>query len=173
MIKQFAQITSLVFFLLFTPKTYAQNSMAEAQAIFIYNFTRLIEWPPDYKTGDFVIGVYNSSEVFTQLTNYMNGKRVGGQNIKILKFNYITDISKCHILFVSLNKTKDMTTLLGIVGTNKTLLITEKRGALNEGSAINFVIIDDKLKFELKVSNAAKSGLKVHSNLEAMAVPAQ
>jgi hypothetical protein len=62
---------------------------------------------------------------------------------------------------------------MGIVGTNKTLVITEKKGALNEGSAINFVIVDNKLKFELKVSNATKNGLKVSSNLETMAIVSQ
>jgi len=172
MIKQITRIlTSFVLIIFLFPKLYAQNSIAEAQAIFIYNFTRLIEWPSDYKTGDFVIGVYNSGEVFTQISNYMNGKRVGSQPIKIVKFNYITEITKCHILFVSLNKTKDLPTLMGIAG--KALVITEKKGALNEGATINFVIVEDKLKFELKVSNATKNGLKVHSNLETMAITTQ
>jgi hypothetical protein len=167
------KILLIISFVFFYSKTFAQTSVAEAQAIFMYNFTRLIEWPADCKSGDFVIGVYGSPDVYVQLNNYMTGKKVGSQPIKVFKFTYITDITKCHILFVSLNKTKDMSTLMGIVGNNKTLLITEKRGALSEGAAINFVVIDDKLKFELKVSNAAKSGLKVHSNLEAMAVSTQ
>jgi hypothetical protein len=40
-------------------KLTAQTSISQAQAVFIYNFTRLIEWPTEYKTGEFVIGVYN------------------------------------------------------------------------------------------------------------------
>jgi hypothetical protein len=157
-------------FVFFFFRTYAQTAVAEAQAIFIYNFTRLIEWPADCKAGDFVIGVYGSAVVFSQLNNFMTGKRVGSQSIKVYKYTYITDITKCHILFVSLNKSKEMATIMGIVGANKTLVITEKRGCLSEGAAINFVIVDDKLKFELKISNASKNGLKVHSNLEAMAI---
>jgi hypothetical protein len=168
--KKLPLILFIISFVSFSLKTQAQTSVAEAQAIFMYNFTRLIEWPADCKSGDFVIGVYGSQDVFAQLNNYMSSKKVGNQNIKVFKFNYITDITKCHILFVSLNKSKEMATIMGIVGTNKTLVITEKRGCLNEGSAINFVIVDDKLKFELRVSNATKYGLKVHSNLEAMAI---
>src|ERR1035437_3890901 len=168
--KKNSSILLIIFFLFFFFKTYAQTSVAEAQAIFMYNVTRLIEWPADCKAGDFVIGVYGSGDVFFQLNNYMSGKKVGSQPIKVYKFTYITDITKCHILFVSLNKSKELLTIMGIVGANKTLVITEKRGCLNEGAAINFLIVDDKLKFELKVSNASKSGLKVHSNLEAMAI---
>jgi hypothetical protein len=163
-------ILSIFFIVLFFPKIYSQTSIAEAQAIFIYNFTRLIEWPPDAKTGDFVIGVYGSTELFNQLKTYTNGKVVGSQPIKVLKFNYMTDITKCHILFVTFSKTKDMPTVMGVISSNRTLVITEKKGGINEGSAINFVIVEDKLKFEVKVSNAAKNGLKVHSNLENMAV---
>jgi len=147
----------------------AQTSISQAQAVFIYNFTRLIEWPSDYKTGDFVIGVYNSNEVYTEMKNFTSGKMVGTQPIAIAKFSVAQSISRCHILFVPFGKTKELPTILGILGGTKTLIITEKKGALEEGSSINFVIVEDKLKFELKAGNATKLGLKIHSNLESMA----
>jgi hypothetical protein len=169
--KQPRRILFLIFFSVvsFFPKMFSQTSITDAQAIFIYNFTRLIEWPAEVKTGDFIIGIYGSGDLFDQLKTYTNGKVVGTQPIKVVKFNYVTEITKCHILFVTFSKTKDMPTIAGVVSSNKTLIIAEKKGALNEGAAINFVIVEDKLKFEVKVSNATKNGLKVHSNLENMA----
>jgi hypothetical protein len=148
----------------------AQTSIAQAQAVFIYNFTRLIEWPSDYKTGDFVIGVYNSGELYSEIKNFTTGKMVGSQPISVVKYSTSQAITKCHILFVPFGKTKELSTILGILGGAKTLIITEKKGALEEGSAINFVIVEDKLKFELKASNGSKLGLKIHSNLENMAI---
>jgi hypothetical protein len=50
------------------------------------------------------------------------------------------------------------------------LIISEKSGALNEGAAINFIIQEDKLKFELKGENASKYGIKVSSKLQEMAM---
>jgi hypothetical protein len=95
---------------------------------------------------------------------------VGNQPITVVKYSTAQAITKCHILFVPFGKTKELSTILGVLGGAKTLIITEKRGALEEGAAINFVIVEDKLKFELKAGNASKLGLKIHSNLENMAI---
>ena len=148
----------------------AQTSVAQAQAVFIYNFTRLIEWPSDYKSGDFIIGIYGSNETFNEIKNFTSGKSVGSQNISVVKFSTAQTISKCHILFVPYGKTKELAAILSSLAGAKTLIITEKKGAIEEGATINFVIVEDKLKFELKVSNASKLGLKISSNLENMAI---
>lgn len=149
---------------------WSQSSVPAAQSIFMYNFTRLIEWPDDYKTGDFVIGVYGSGEVFTELKNYTTSKMVGAQPIKVVKFASLDEITKCHILFVAYGKTKDIPSVLTKLNGAKTLLVSENRGGIEKGAAICFMLIEDKLKFELKASNATSLGLKIHSNLENMAV---
>jgi hypothetical protein len=160
----------LLFIGLQIQKSDAQTSIAQAQAVFIYNFTRLIEWPEDYKAGDFIIGVYGPNDIFSEIKNFTTGKMVGSQPISVVKYSDAASIKKSHILFVAFGKTKEMSSVIGALGGTKTLIITEKKGALDEGSAINFVIVDDRLKFELKMNNATKLGLKVHSNLENMAI---
>jgi hypothetical protein len=161
----------IFFFFLFVVscKLFSQSTIPAAQSVFLYNFTRLIEWPADYKTGDFNIGVYGSTEVFTELKNYTASKSVASQPIKVFKFNTVAEITKCHILFVAYAKTKDLPEITAKLN-NGTLIVGENRTSLEKGAAVNFVILDDKLKFEIKVSNASKGGLKIHSNLENMAV---
>jgi hypothetical protein len=161
-------IVVLLFFLGIN-NLFSQSSIPAAQSVFIYNFTRLIEWPADYKTGDFTIGVIGSAEVFNELKNYVSSKMVGSQPIKVVKYNSAAEISKCHILFVSYGKTKDLPDITAKLGKGSTLLVTENKSAIEKGAAVNFLIIEDKLKFELKTSNATSVGLKVHSNLENMA----
>jgi len=151
-------------------KTFSQASVAQAQAIFVYNFTRLIEWPADYKTGDFIIGIYGASELSNEIKPYTSSKMVGSQPIKVIKINTIDELSKCHILFIGFSKTKELPAITAKVGNNSTLLITEKKGGIDGGATINFTLVEDKLKFELKASNATKVGLKIHSNLENMAI---
>lgn len=159
----------LLLFLFAFGKAHAQSSIPAAQSVFIYNFTRLIEWPADYKSGDFTIGVIGSGEVFNELKNYTASKMVGVQPIKVVRFNATAEISKCHILFVGYGKTKELAEMLSKLGGGSTLIVSENKAAIDKGSAINFVIIEDKLKFELKTSNASSVGLKIHSNLENMA----
>lgn len=168
--KRIIVIASICFYCqLFSTKIHAQASIAQAQAVFMYNFTRLIEWPSDYKSGDFVIGIYNANEMYSELKSFTQGKSVGSQSISVVKFASAQTIGKCHILFVPFSKTKELPVIVNTLAGSKTLIITEKKGSLEEGATINFVIVEDKLKFELKVSNATKLGLKVSQNLENMA----
>jgi hypothetical protein len=168
--KKLKSFILVLFFIFINGKSFSQTSVAQAQAIFIYNFTRLIEWPGEFKTGDFVIGIYGSSELFNEVKPYTTSKMVGNQAIKVVKFTSVEEISKCHIIFVGFGKTKELAAILAKLGNNSTLIITEKNGGLENGAAINFTLVEDKLKFELKAGNASKYGLKIHSNLENMAI---
>ena len=148
----------------------AQIGIPKAQAMFIFNFSRLIEWPATYKTGPFIIGILGTSTVADELELYTKGKKVGAQDIQVIRYKTVQEINACHILFVPFSRSKQLTELAATLQGKSTLVITEKNGALNEGSAINFIVLEDKLKFELKAENASKRGIKVSSKLEEMAL---
>lgn len=149
-----------------------QNTIPKAQTLFIYNFSRLIEWPASYRSGPFIIGVIGDSDVIRELESYTNGKKVGTQDIEVRQFNSTSEITTCHILFVPFSRTREIPSINRILTGKSTLLITEKNGALDEGSAINFVIVQEKMKFEVKPENANKYGIKFSSKLTEMATQA-
>ncbi|NJK98315.1 MAG: YfiR family protein [Bacteroidales bacterium] len=148
----------------------AQTGIAKAQAMFIYNFSRLIEWPENYKTGTFVIGVIGSPELAAELTSYTTGKKVGLQDIVIKQYKDHFEIDRCQILFISFAKSKSLSDAAAFLQNKSTLLISEKTGSIEAGSAINFSIVGDKLKFEISPANANKYGIKMSSKLNEMAV---
>jgi len=156
--------------LFFVSVAYMQTTIPKAQTLFIYNFSRLIEWPANYRTGPFIIGILGTSEIAGELETYTKGKKVGSQDISVIRYKSPQEIATCHILFVPFVKTKQVAEILGILNGKSTLIITEKSGALDEGSAINFVIIQDKMKFELKSENASKYGIRFSSKLQEMAM---
>ncbi|MBP1668288.1 MAG: YfiR family protein [Bacteroidetes bacterium] len=152
--------------------SYSQMGIPKAQAMFIFNFCRLIEWPASYRTGTFKIAVLGTSAVADELEVYTQGKKIGSQEIQIIRFKSPEEINSCHILFVPFARSKQLTEISSACNSagKSILIITEKNGALNEGSAINFIIQEDKLKFELKGENASKYGIKVSSKLQEMAM---
>jgi hypothetical protein len=147
---------------------YNQTTIPRAQSLFIYNFSRMIEWPANYRTGDFIIGILGTTEVAGELESYTKGKKVGSQNIQVIKYKTPAEIQQCHILFVPFVRTKQLAEVVAIVANKSTLIVTEKSGALNEGSAINFIILDDRMKFEVKQENASKYGIKFSAKLQEM-----
>ncbi|MBN2166587.1 MAG: YfiR family protein [Marinilabiliaceae bacterium] len=159
---------TLLLFCMGVSKISAQE--AKFKATFTLNFIRYIGWPEETKQGDFVIGVLKAKEIADFMTSQSAGKKFGFQDVVIKEFKNTDEITKCQVLFVSsyANFGRNADEILQKVG-NNTLVITETEGATEKGAAINFVIRDSKLKFEIKKTNAAKAGLQVSSKLEGMA----
>jgi hypothetical protein len=145
------------------------SQVSDAQAIFIYNFSRLVKWPANATQGNFVIGVLSSNETYNSLTSYTSSKKVGTQKIIIKQFNKPEDITNCNILFVGSSKSSKMDQINEILKGTNTLIIGEHRGITESGAAINFVIVGDRLKFELNKSNIDKYNLIISKSLQDMA----
>jgi len=146
------------------------NTNAKMKAMFVYNFTKYIEWPQDYKAGNFVIGVLGDSPLLNELNRMAATKKVVNQTIEVKQYNSIDDIQKCHMLFVSKEQTGKIVQAKTKVTTFSTLIITEVEGLAKKGSGINFVIRDNKQRFELNKRTIEKHKLKVSSNLLALAI---
>ena len=145
------------------------DTNSKMKAIFIMNFTKLIEWPQAYRQDDFVVGVIGDSPLYTELTKMAKTKKVANQKLEIQKFNSPKDIGKCHILYLSSNKSEDISSVLKKVKSNSTLIITERQGYVEKGAGINFVVKNNRQKFELNKKNVERYKLKISSNLEALA----
>jgi len=148
--------------------TYSQEE--EYISLFIYNFTRYFEWPENRRTGDFVIEIMGHESVAKKLTEITSNRTIGNQRIVVRFINSPDDMGNPHIIMVGHWHSRHMQRVLSKIGSVPTLVISDKEGMTKEGSAINFVIRDGSIKFELKKLNATKYGLKVHSRLDNMAI---
>ena len=144
---------------------------AHCKAIYLYNFTKYIEWPGDYKSGNFVIGVYGTyPTLLSELNRMASTKTAGSQKFEIRSVASVEAASKYHILFISKENLGQFTDIATRLKGKGTLLVTEKDGMTKKGSAINFVLVDNKIKFQLNKPNAEKHSLKVSRELESLAV---
>jgi hypothetical protein len=150
------------------------DTNARLKSVFIYNFTRYIDWPADYKSGDFVISMYGTNAaMLTELNNMAKTKTVGTQKIVIKNTTSLDGIGKCNILYVTTDVTTPISEIIAKIKGKATLLVTEQPGLAKKGSAINFVVVENRQKFELNQNNAEKNNLKVSSSLLALAIPVE
>ncbi len=160
----------IIALLIFTGISQVASSQVEKmQAMFIYNFSRLVKWPPETSKGDFIIGILGNSPMVNTLKEYTASKRVGQQLITVKQFNSPKDISSCHILFVTENKSSSMQDIINSINDMNSLVVSEKAGLINAGAAIDFLIVDNKLKFQINIDNAQKRDLVISKALQDMA----
>jgi hypothetical protein len=151
------------------------DTRAIFKSLFIYNFATLVDWPSEYRKGDFIIGVYGTSNsVYDELTKKYNGKAVGSQKIIVEKYTSKSSIDKTpHILYLTPDKSNDIEFFDEKYKKKSTLLITEREGYLKKGAVINFVVDrenNNKQTYEISKENAKKHNLIIASKLISLAL---
>ncbi len=150
----------------------ALSQNVKFQAIFVYNFTRQLGWPSEYQTGDIVIKVLGQADIVDEINNFAKGNPVYGQNVAA-KATTIDDVTNCHILYISEDKSGDLETVISKIGDKSVLIVTAKSNLITKGAGISFVTETDKegdaiLKYQYSATNISKQNIKVSSDFKSL-----
>jgi hypothetical protein len=157
----------------FKPMDGNEDVNAKFKSIMLFGFaSKYVEWPAKYKEGDFIFGLFGESQSLrNNIESMVSQKKIGLQNGVVKSFDDVSKITDCHILYVAPESSDKINKIIAKLKGKNTLIITEKAGLAKEGAAINFVVIDNKVKFELNELNANKYDLKVSTALAQIAIP--
>lgn len=147
----------------------SQNQEANLKAAFIYNFTGYIDWENITLENKFIIGIIGPASLDAPIAEIARTNLAKNKKITIKHFSKPEDISFCHILFISKNTQFPVQSILDEVDKG-VLTISEEPGLAKRGTAINFVLVNDKLKFEINLKAVNSAGLKVGSQLLKLAI---
>ena len=154
--------------LLFISKAHAQEE--RYITLYVYNFTKHIEWPDEYQRGDFVIDVLGHKSVYDGLQEMLSEKSRGKQTFVVNNPSTVDQINPdCNILFVGHWRSKELQHALDVVGDSGTLIVSEKAGMLDQGADINLVIKNQKILYEMKKSSLTNRGLSYSVDLTSLA----
>ena len=142
----------------------------ELKATFIYHFTRYIQWPHTEGSESFDIGILGQSEIVKHLEEIAKKKTVKNKKMAIKHLDHIEDIQDCEIVFVSASRGEDLDRILQNIGDKNILTISDTKGFAQRGIAINFIIEQGKMKFEINTRALERAGLVVSSQLQKLAI---
>lgn len=136
----------------------------------MYSFTRFFEWPENKKVGDFIIYVVGKNEsLIKELNNLAAKKKVGNQDIEIKNTPSFDATVNAQIVYLTPEISRNVSDVISKNKNKGILVISEGPGGCKQGASINFIIIDNKLKFEYSNNNAVKAGLKTNNDFKALA----
>ena len=161
-------VSAVIFSAFIISSGLAQNY--KMHSVFIFSFTRYIQWPDAYNVGDFEILVLGDSPIVDELKAMAQAKKVGDRTIKVTKISSPSEIRKCNILFIPAAKSSEISEVLTKVTSQSILVVTEEPGLGAKGSNVNFITKDGKLAFELNQGAASKQGLRVSNELSRLAI---
>lgn len=156
------------------PREADKDTTAIVQASYIYNIAKLVDWKdPVMKNGPFIISVLGSSNLYQELVKKYAERSIGKQPIEVRKLPKSAEIGTCHVLFVARSELAMLPAIHKAIADHNTLLVTEYPDALEDGSVVNFVVVDNTVKYEISLPNARKHRLEVGSTLVQLAYASQ
>jgi len=157
----------------------------QIKAAFLYNFLKFVDWPKE-KMGDanepITLGIIGK-DPFGQAFEPVKDKDVKDKKVVVKRFKSIADlkklgesgkdeldrqieaVKKCHLLFVCSSEKEYLKDIVNAVKQRPVLTVGEMQGFLEAGGISNFLVEDNKVRFEVNLTAAEHAKLKIRSQL--------
>lgn len=157
---------------------YAQPNVPgeyHVKAAFLYNFAKFVEWPAETFTGsnDLFLCVIGQDPFGESLDHLVAGKLVRGKKISVLRPEKNGNLNRCQILFISSSEKDRLKEIQKEIKQAHILTVGEIDQFAQAGFVINFVLEQNKIRFEINPSAAERMGLKISAQLMKLAIVVQ
>jgi hypothetical protein len=136
------------------------------KAAFLYKFLGYAEFPANAfadASAPLTIGVVDADDLAEELARIVAGRTVSNRGISVRVLHEWEIGTPVHMLFVGGIDAGRVGRLLRQAAA--LLVVTEAENALPQGSAINFHIVDERVRFDVALDAAEKNGVKLSSRL--------
>jgi hypothetical protein len=141
------------------------------KAAFLYRFTGYVEWPQAALANPpFIVAVLDADGVATELARLLQTHLVQNQGAEVRPIRSIREFSNAQMLYVGPAHRDDLRHVIASLAGRPVLIVTSEEDGLDAGSTVNFLLIDQRVRFEIAVDAAQSAGLKVASELLAVAI---
>jgi len=138
-------------------------------AVYIFNFTKFLEWKND-NPECFYIWVLGKSKITEPLIKIAEKENVNGKKLIIEEIKDVDKVKKCGVLFISNEDESILPSILKKTMEKNILTVSNTKGFANKGVCINFVLSDDKMRFEINRKAVEESGIIPSTRLLSLAL---
>ena len=142
----------------------------DLKAVFLYNFTRYLQWPEEDATGAFEIAVLGDSGIVAPLQEIAAKKTVRSAPIVVRRCEEPGQIGRPRILFLARPAAPSLKRALNAARGAGILTVGEEEGLAARGAAVNFVLREETVKFEVSVKALKAAGIQAGSQLLKLAI---
>lgn len=157
----------------------ARSAIDEAEALLerrvkaalLYRFTNYVQWPESAfrkATANFTIGIAGADTVAAELTAFAAGRQVHGRPLAVRRHTSPEAFKDAQIVFVGRDEHPNLAAIIRAVPPNA-LVVTESRHGLQQGSVINFIVVEGQVRFEISLQAALERNLRLSSRLLSVA----
>lgn len=139
----------------------------QLKAAFLYQFVKFVEWPPTAfltSRDKVIIGLLGESPMKAALAA-IEGKEAKGRQVRVEVYKTLDDLHYCHVLFISPSMDDRLPAILKRLRGWSSLTVSNMDGFARRGGMINFVTVENKIRFEVNVKAAERAHVRISSQL--------
>ena len=141
------------------------------KAAFVYNFLVFTEWPAD------VGGTLNlcivGNDPFGKEIDGLQGKAAAGRTIALHRRASGEPLRDCQAVFIAAPAGDKLSRLVEGLKGHPVLTMADSAGAMQQGVALNMVVVQSKVAFEVNLQAARSARLTLSSKLLRLATEVQ
>jgi hypothetical protein len=136
----------------------------EVKAAFLFRFFSFMDWP-QASAAPLVVGFIGAEEIAAAMERIVPGRSAQGRPVIVRRLKAGESAAGADIVMVGRAESERIAALAkqGVV------VVGEAEGALDRGAAINFLIVEGRVRFEVSVPNAERGKVRIHSRMLAVA----
>lgn len=140
----------------------------EVKAAFLFHFATYAEWPVNSVTsdpqGEITFAVLHAPNIARALERFSDGRTIKGRPVRVRPIRSISQLDQDEVLFIGASQNRRLDQLVRSV-TGPTLVVTDAKDGLPDGSMINFQLVGRRVRFEIALPAAQQAGISLSSRL--------
>jgi hypothetical protein len=140
----------------------------QVKAVFLFNFTQFVDWPPAAFAEDttpLVIGVLGDDPFGRYLDDIIRGEQVNNRRLTVQRYRRPEDLKACQVLFVSRSEDRNLDQELAALKGMDVLTVSDADGFAARGGMIQLITENGKIRLKINVGAAKASSLIISSKL--------
>jgi uncharacterized protein DUF4154 len=141
----------------------------QVKAAFVYNFAKFVQWPPADPKEPFTFCLLGKDPFRGTLDELVNGKLLNGRPALVVHVSSAWQAKTCPVLVIGQMPSAAVAEVLRGLGDSPVLTVSETQGFLDAGGAIQLLVDDQKVRFEVNAEPARRARLQISSRLMRLA----
>ncbi len=159
------------FFLVGSARTQPSFTSYDVEAAYLYNFGKFVRWPADTAaTAPFSICILGDDPFGTRLTTLIANETIQGRPVLARHIATVTAAAACQILFLGSSEEPRLAKDLADLQKKPVLTVSNLPDFLERGGIIQFLQVNNKVRFAVNHTAAEPAGLSLSSELLKVAV---
>lgn len=164
------------------------------KAAYLYRFAGYVKWPdskqphaqkplsqkprsqtPRSQTplAPFTIDVIGDGGVASVLQRLLPDHPINGRPARVRIIRRLADLGDAQMLYIGGDYRGDIHAVIASIADRPVLVVTDEDRGLDDGGTINFLEVDQRVRFEVSLTAADRAGLQISSELLSVAARVQ